>query len=65
MRVHKTYSINIEVVKAFEEIVENNQRSRVLDALMLEYLIKNYTEGVAPLTPNDSSLTTEKEKGLL
>jgi hypothetical protein len=52
MRVHKTYSINIEVVKAFEEIVENNQRSRVLDALMLEYLIKNYTEG---------SLTTEKE----
>lgn len=64
MRVHKTYSINIEVVKAFEEIVENNQRSRVLDALMLEYLIKNYTEGVENPQCNDSSLTTEKEKVL-
>jgi hypothetical protein len=64
MRVHKTYSINIEVVKAFEEIVENNQRSRVLDALMLEYLIKNYTEGVENPQYDDSSLTTEKEKVL-
>jgi len=61
MRIHKTYSINIEVVKAFEEIVENTQRSRVLDALMLEYLIKNYTEGVQTPSMDDSSLTTEKE----
>jgi hypothetical protein len=61
MRVHKTYSINIEVVKVFEEIVENNQRSRVLDALMLEYLINNYTEGDHTLSTDDSSLTTEKE----
>lgn len=61
MRVHKTYSINIEVVKAFEEIVENSQRSRVLDALMLEYLIKNYTEDTECPQYDDSSLTTEKE----
>lgn len=74
MRVRKNITLNIEVVKAFEEIVPAYQRSRVIDALILEYLVKHYElngldlfdfEGVAPLTPNDSSLTTEKEKGLL
>lgn len=71
MRVRKNITLNIEVVKAFEEVVPAYQRSRVIDALILEYLIKYYEaksldlfaiEGVAPLTPNDSSLTTEKEK---
>lgn len=74
MRIPKTITLNIEVVKAFEEVVPAYQRSRVIDALILEYLVKHYEakgfdlfdlEGVAPLTPNDSSLTTEKEKGLL
>ena len=74
VRVPKTITLNIEVVKAFEEVVPAYQRSRVIDALILEYLVKHYEvkgldlfalEGVAPLTPNDSSLTTEKEKGLL
>lgn len=73
MRIPKTITLNIEVVKAFEEIVPAYQRSRVIDALILEYLVKHYEvkgldlfyiEGVAPLTPNDSSLTTEKEKVL-
>ncbi len=40
MRVNKTFSINIEVVKAFEEAIEPMKRSRVLDALMLQYLIE-------------------------
>ena len=74
MRVRKNITLNIEVVKAFEEVVPAYQRSRVIDALILEYLVEYYEtkgldlfaiEGVAPLTPNDSSLTTEKEKGLL
>lgn len=74
MRIPKTITLNIEVVKAFEEIVPAYQRSRVIDALILEYLVEHhelngldlfYSEGVTPLTPNDSSLTTEKEKGLL
>mgnify|MGYP007107040379 FL=1 len=74
MRVRKDITLNIEVVKAFEEFVPSYKRSRVIDALILEYLVKHYEvkgldlfalEGVAPLTPNDSSLTTEKEKGLL
>ena len=70
MRVRKNITLNIEVVKAFEEVVPAYQRSRVIDALILEYLVKYYEvkgldlfalEGVAPLTSNDSSLTTEKE----
>jgi|TARA_R110000787_G_C13388480_1_gene442426 hypothetical protein len=40
VRAHKTYSINIEVVKEFEEAVPIYQRSRVLDALMIEFLIR-------------------------
>ena len=74
MRIPKTITLNIEVVKAFEEIVPAYQRSRVIDALILQYLVEHhelsaldlfFLEGVTPLTPNDSSLTTEKEKGLL
>jgi len=71
MRVRKDITLNIEVVKAFEEVVPAYKRSRIIDALILEYLVKHYEitefdiERVAPLTPNDSSLTTEKEKGLL
>ena len=75
MRIRKNITLNIEVVKAFEEIVPAYQRSRVIDALILQYLVEHHElkyaldlfalEGVAPLTPNDSSLTTEKEKGLL
>tara|TARA_B100001142_G_scaffold330385_1_gene398903 strand:+ start:15894 stop:16124 length:231 start_codon:yes stop_codon:yes gene_type:complete len=76
MRVRKNITLNIEVVKAFEEVVPAYQRSRVIDALILEYLVKHYEiesntglnefniERVTPLIPNDSSLTTEKEKRL-
>mgnify|MGYP007106950933 CR=1 FL=1 len=42
MRVRKNITLNIEVVKAFEEVIPAYQRSRVIDALMLEYLVKNY-----------------------
>lgn len=42
MRIPKTITLNIEVVKAFEEVIPAYQRSRVIDALMLEYLVKNY-----------------------
>lgn len=78
MRVRKNITLNIEVVKAFEEIVPAYQRSRVIDALILQYLVEHYGikegglddfyydfEGKNTLKPNDSSLTTEKEKGLL
>ena len=42
MRVRKDITLNIEVEKAFEEVVPSYKRSRVIDALILEYLVKNY-----------------------
>ena len=42
MRIPKTITLNIEVVKAFEEIVPAYQRSRVIDALILEYLVEHH-----------------------
>lgn len=41
MQCNKTYSLNVEVVKAFEEEVEDQQRSRVLEALIIKFLIKD------------------------
>lgn len=41
MQCNKTYSLNVEVVKAFEEEVEDQQRSRVLEALMIKFLIRD------------------------
>ena len=42
MRVRKDITLNIEVVKAFEEVVPAYKRSRIIDALILEYLVKHY-----------------------
>ena len=40
MRIPKTITLNIEVVKAFEEVIPVYQRSRVIDALMIKYLVE-------------------------
>jgi len=34
------YSINVEVLKAFNEEVEDQTRSRLIEALMIEFLVK-------------------------
>ena len=39
MRINKTYSINSEVVKEFEKSVPEGKRARVIDVLMVKYLI--------------------------
>ena len=44
MRINKMYTINIEVVKEFELSVPPFQRSRVLDALMIKYLVEENEE---------------------
>ena len=44
MRINKMYTINIEVVKEFELSVPHTQRSRVLDALMVKYLVEENEE---------------------
>ena len=61
MKVVKNYSLNIEVVKAFDAEVDNQTRSRLIEALMIQFLVE-YTRGSVQTTPSDdSSLTTEKE----
>ena len=41
MKVHKTYSLNIEVVKAFEDEVDDQTRSRLIEALMIQFLVEH------------------------
>lgn len=60
MKVVKNYSLNIEVVKAFDEEVSDQTRSRLIEALMIQFLVE-YTRGGETPNANDSSLTTEKE----
>lgn len=42
------YSINVEVLKAFNEEVEDQTRSRLIEALMIEFLVKYSREKVDP-----------------
>ena len=59
LKVVKNYSLNIEVVKAFDAEVGDQTRSRLIEALMIKFLVE-YTRGED--TPsNESSLTTEKD----
>ena len=60
MKVVKNYSLNIEVVKAFDEEVSDQTRSRLIEALMIKFLVE-YTRGNESPNIDDSSLTTEKE----
>ena len=39
MKCNKTYSLNVEVVKAFEEEVDDQTRSRLIEALMIQFLV--------------------------
>ena len=54
MRANKTYSINVEVLKEFDASVPASQRSRVLDSLMIEYLVKEGIDSRRTInTPSD------------
>jgi hypothetical protein len=62
LKVVKNYSLNIEVVKAFDAEVSDQTRSMLIESLMIKFLVE-YTRGED--TPsNESSLTTEKETTL-
>jgi hypothetical protein len=43
LRVQKTYSLEYEVVKAFDDEVDDQTRSRLIEALMINWLVK-YTK---------------------
>ena len=41
MKCNKTYSLNVEVVKEFEMEVEDQTRSRLIEALMIQFLVEH------------------------
>jgi len=59
LKVVKNYSLNVEVVKAFDAEVDDQTRSRLIEALMIKFLVE-YTRGDEPPS-GESSLITEKE----
>ena len=40
MKTNCTYSLNVEVVKAFNEEVDDQTRSRLIEALMIQFLVE-------------------------
>ena len=40
MKAIQNYSINVEVLKAFNEEVDGQTRSRLIEALMIQFLVK-------------------------
>uniref|UniRef100_A0AAT9JHW6 ORF68 n=1 Tax=Nitrosopumilaceae spindle-shaped virus TaxID=3065433 RepID=A0AAT9JHW6_9VIRU len=61
MKCNKTYSLNVEVVKAFEEEVEDQTRSRLIEALMIEFLVKYSRERPQESHGNVDSDLSQKE----
>jgi hypothetical protein len=39
VKTNCTYSLNVEVVKAFNEEVDDQTRSRLIEALMIKFLV--------------------------
>jgi len=61
VKVHKTYSLNIKVVEAFEEELGESNKSNLLEALMIEYLIKYTRESSGfPSDVKDSNEPTKE-----
>lgn len=55
------YSINVEVLKAFNEEVADQTRSRLIEALMIEFLINHTRGGKSPDTMVGKSSSSKKE----
>lgn len=60
MKSNVTYSINVKVLQEFNEEVEDQTRSRLIEALMIEFLIK-YTRDCCPIPDGDDTLNCEAE----
>lgn len=61
MKTQQTYSLNVEVVKAFNEFVPMQTRSGVIEALMIKYLVSEDAQGgLTPELTNDSNLSQKE-----
>ena len=57
------YSINVEVLKAFNDEVEDQTRSRLIEALMIEFLVKYSRE--KPQESHESAGSNLSQKEIL
>lgn len=58
MKSTQNYSLNVVVLQAFNEFVPEGQRSRIIEALMIEYLIDNNSNLKGIATPKDMVTTS-------
>jgi metal-responsive CopG/Arc/MetJ family transcriptional regulator len=54
MKSIANYSINVEVLKEFNEEVKDQTRSRLIEALIINFLVE-YTEGITDIKNGDKS----------
>jgi hypothetical protein len=58
MKAIQNYSINVVVLENFNDIVPSQQRSKVIEALMIQFMIDKEGENFPSAIP---SPTTEKD----
>lgn len=60
MKSTQNYSINVKVLEAFNEEVDSGHRSEIIEALIVEFLVKHTREGKLPNdVVNSNALTQE------
>ena len=59
MKSTQNYSINVKVLEAFNEEVDSGHRSEIIEALIIEFLVKYTREGKLPnvMIGSDALLT--------
>lgn len=48
MQVNRTISLNVKVVEEFEREVDSGDRSRIIEAMMIRFLMEYSKEDITP-----------------
>jgi len=60
MKSTQNYSINVKVLEAFNEEVETGHRSEIIEALIVEFLVRYTRELKLPNVVNNSNGLTQE-----
>ena len=60
MKSTQNYSINVKVLEAFNEEVDSGHRSEIVEALIVEFLVKYTREGKLPNDVINSNALTQE-----
>lgn len=61
MQIPKTLSLNIKVVEEFEREVDSGDRSRIIEAMMIRFLMEYSKEDVTPPRSRGQTPIAKKE----